>query len=153
MPCVSNIRECKYLIIKLRNRGALVSALTSETGSWGFESSVGLSKSHYSRWKLCIIYHLTSPLGTKLWIGKLSMKWNPLFNDCFERTNAGFHAPMVLNYSHCVVLGSEPAYDTSGAIELLVSVGIGDWHSFLARSPSWLSSRVCYKQTNKNLII
>ena len=51
------------------------------------------------------------------------------------------HAQMALKYSYCVVLGSglaqlETAYDISGAIELLISVGIGDWHSFLVRSQS-----------------
>ena len=53
---------------------------------------------------------------------------------------------MRLNYSRCVVLGSEPAYlgtakNYSGAIELYF--GIGDWHRFLIRS---LSRQL---QTNK----
>ena len=32
-----------------------------------------------------------------------------LSNDCFERTNAGSRATMVLDYSRCIVLGSGPA--------------------------------------------
>ena len=54
-------------------------------------------------------YILASPLGTDLWVGKLLVKRNPWSNDCFERTNAGSCAPMVSNYSRCVVLGSGPA--------------------------------------------
>ena len=68
---------------------------------------------------------------------------------------AGSHAPMVLNYSRCVVLGSGPAYlgtayDTSGAIELLVSVGmaIGIASSLGARLDLAVASVTC-KQTNK----
>ena len=97
------------LLAGLCNRGVLVSTLAFETLGWGFESSVGFSTSHYSWRKLCIVHHLTSPFGTDLWIGKLSVKWNSLSNDCFERTNAGSRALMVLDYSRCVVLGSGPA--------------------------------------------
>ena len=58
-----------------------------------FEPGTG---SHYSRQKLCIVKHLTSPFWNGPLNRKLSVKQNPLSNDRFERTNAGSRAPMVL---------------------------------------------------------
>ena len=87
-------------------RGVTVSAFAFWTEDCVFEPGTG---SHYSRRKLCIVQHLTSPFWNGPLNRKLSVKWNPLSNDRFERTNAGSRAPMVLNYSRCVVLGSGPA--------------------------------------------
>ena len=56
---------------------------------------------------------LPKPSHYTTWNGPLNRKTfgavNPLSNDRFERTTAGSRAPMVLNYSRCVVLGSGPA--------------------------------------------
>ena len=42
------------ILVKRCNRGVLVCALAFRMEGWGFESSEGLSTSHYSRQKLCI---------------------------------------------------------------------------------------------------